>query len=308
MNPPNWLLHHETLIRLGAFVSTFVQLRLPFAVARACKADSSPRRLRHVPGWRLVLALSLACAFVSTAGTARAQPPTDANTTGQLAPLLTPLGELNSAWRFVGLPKKNADLPATQFQAAPLQGNQRAVRVSTASSYGTLVHDWKGPATGALHWIWRLDQPLTGGKAPPDLTTKAGDDAALKLCVMFDHPLERVPFFERTQLRLARSLSGEALPAATVCYVWDSAQPAGLRGANPYTQRVRYISLRGSNSPLGQSLAEQRHPVQDYLDLFKNEATPGSVPNVLAVVLGADSDNTASTSRGWLEQVEWVVP
>ncbi len=105
------------------------------------------------------------------------------------------------------------------------------MRVSTASSYGTLVHAWKGQSPGHLHWQWRLDQPLTGGHTAPDLRTKAGDDAALKLCVMFDHPLDSVPLVERTLLRLARSLSGETLPAATVCYVWDSAQAAGLRVA-----------------------------------------------------------------------------
>ncbi len=241
-----------------------------------------------------------------------------------MTPLLTTTGELNAVWRFVGFPKKHTDLPATRFEAAPLPQATRqatvagltapdtpatkaALRVSTASSYGTLVHPWQGTAPGALQWSWRLDQPLTGGKAPADLTTKAGDDAALKLCVMFDHPLARVPFFERTLLRLARTLSGEALPAATVCYVWDSAQPAGLRGANPYTRRVRYISLRGTEAPLNQWLPEQRRADQDYLDLFQDEATAGTAPHVLAVVLGADSDNTASHSLGWFEHVEWQV-
>ena len=242
----------------------------------------------------------------------------------QLAPLLTPTGDLNAAWRFVGFPKKHADLPATRFEAAAApQTTRRAteagsatpdspatkavLRVSTASSYGTLVHNWQGTAPGALQWTWRLEQPLTGGKTAADLTTKAGDDAALKLCVMFDHPLARVPFFERTLLRLARTLSGEALPAATVCYVWDSAQPAGLRGANPYTRRVRYISLRGTEASLNRWLTEQRRVDQDYLDLFQDETTAGTTPRVLAVVLGADSDNTASHSRGWFDNVQWQV-
>ena len=52
-------------------------------------------------------------------------------------------------------------------------------------------------------------------------------------------------------------------------------------------------------------LAERRQVQQDYLELFKDEA-PGQVPApLLAVVLGADSDNTASTSRGWFNQVQW---
>jgi Protein of unknown function (DUF3047) len=219
---------------------------------------------------------------------------------------VTPAGDLHAAWRYVGFPKKQADLPPTRFEAATADDHRRALRVSTARSYGTLVHDWQGAAPGALQWTWRLDQALSGGTAPPDLTTKAGDDAALKLCVMFEHPLERIPFVERTLLRLARTLSGEALPAATVCYVWDSAQPAGVQGANPYTRRVRYISLRGTEAPLKQWLAERRSPAQDYVALFQDEITSTqTAPTVLAVVIGADSDNTASTSQGWVAQVQW---
>lgn len=252
------------------------------------------------------LLLTGACAILM--GHASAQPLPVALPGGQLAPLLMPQGDLNPAWRFVGFPKKHADLTATRFEALPLDNDRRALQVSTASSYGTLVHPLTGTATGVLQWTWRLDQPLTGGKTPPDLTTKAGDDAALKLCVMFDHPLERVPFFERTLLRLARSVSGEDLPAATVCYVWDSAQPAGLQGANPYTRRVRYISLRGTEAPLNQWLTEHRRPDQDYRELFKDEVSATATARMKAVVLGADSDNTASRSRGWFDRVEWLAP
>lgn len=217
-----------------------------------------------------------------------------------LPPLLATDGALNPAWRFVGFPKKHADLPATRFEAARVDG-EAALQVRTASSYGTLVHDLNGTAPTRLQWRWRLDQPLTGGQAPPDLTTKAGDDAALKVCAMFDHPLQRVPFVERTVLRIARSVSGEDLPAATVCYVWDSAAPAGLQGANPYTRRVRYISLRGSETPAGQWVNERRDLAQDFATLFADELPAGSaVPPLRTVLIGADSDNTASRSSGWV--------
>lgn len=231
-----------------------------------------------------------------------------------LSPLLDPQGAIHPAWRVVGFPQSRQPIPLTRFEpgsaapVSPVASSARqptAVQVRTDASYGTLVHAWQGPAPAWLNWRWRLDQPLSGGPTRPDLTTKAGDDAALKLCVMFNHPLDRVPLVERTLLRLARSLSGENLPAATVCYVWDSAHPAGLRGANPYTRRVRYISLRGSDSPLGQWVDERRSPEQDFLSLFGDEASGPVAPPVLSVALGADSDNTASTSIGWVQGIQW---
>ncbi len=227
-----------------------------------------------------------------------------------LAPLIPAAGDQAPApWRAVGFPKKQAPLPMTQFVAASVDG-QRALQIRTASSYGTLVHDWSGPA-GTLAWRWRLDEPLAGGSAGPSLTTKAGDDAALKVCVMFEHALDQVPFVERTVLRLARSVSGEALPAATLCYVWDTGSDKPLQGANPYTRRVRYISLQTRTTPLAQWKAESRDVARDFITLFGDELPGGAdapvsaVPPVKAVVIGADSDNTGSRSMGWMAQVQW---
>jgi hypothetical protein len=209
-------------------------------------------------------------------------------------------------WRVVGLPKSKTDIALTRFEVGTVQG-ERALKVSTQSSYGTLVHDLPQATAGKLQWRWRLDQPLTGGKAVADLLTKASDDAALKVCVLFEQPLERVPFLERSLLRLARSVSGENLPAATICYVWDSVHPAGLQGANPYTQRVRFITLQGKGAALGQWQDELRDVAADFAMLFADELPTGSkVPKVRAVLIGADSDNTGSHSVAWVKSIDWL--
>lgn len=225
-----------------------------------------------------------------------------------LPPLTQADGAVHPGWRYVGFPKQKADIPPTVIEAGQVDG-QLAVKVVTASSYGTLVHDLKDAPPARLQWRWRLDQPLSDGKASPDLTTQAGDDAALKVCAMFEHPLERVPFVERTVLRIARSVSGEALPAATVCYVWDSGHPAGRQGANPYTKRVRYISLRGSETPARQWVSERRDLAKDFATLFADELPAGSaVPPLRTVLIGADSDNTASRSSGWVADLRSAAP
>jgi hypothetical protein len=222
-----------------------------------------------------------------------------------LAPLVPVDGTTTSPWRFVGFPKSKADIPPTRFELADVQG-ERALKVSTRASYGTWVHDLPKANPGRLQWHWRLDQPLTGGKGTADILTKAGDDAALKVCAMFHHPLDRVPFAQRTLLRIARSVSGEDLPAATLCYVWDSVHPAGLQGANPYTQRVRFITLQGKGSPLAQWQTETRDVAADFANLFADELPAGAaVPKVRAVLIGADSDNTGAQSVGWVRGLQW---
>jgi hypothetical protein len=222
-----------------------------------------------------------------------------------LSPLVPVDGKVPSPWRFVGFPKSKADIPATRFELADVQGGW-ALKVSTRASYGSWVHDLFKANPGRLQWHWRLDQPLTGGKGVADILTKAGDDAALKVCVMFDHPLDRVPFAQRTLLRIARSVSGEDLPAATLCYVWDSLHPAGLQGANPYTQRVRFITLQGQGAPLAQWQTETRDVATDFATLFADELPAGAdVPKVRALLIGADSDNTGAESVGWVRGIQW---
>lgn len=233
------------------------------------------------------------------------------DTFAPLPALLQPDGELSTAWRFVGFPKKHADLPPTLFESGSVD-QQAGLKVSTEASYGTWVNAWSGPVPARLLWRWRLDEPLSGGKSAPDLLSKDGDDAALKVCVMFNQPLERVPFLERTILRIARSVSGENLPAATLCYVWDSAGPAPRQGINPYTRRVRFISLQGRSSPLTRWVRESRDVGQDFAELFADELPQGKstpradLPPVSSVLVGADSDNTASRSTGWIAGLRWT--
>ena len=146
------------------------------------------RLLKPIPA---LMALSMACANAP----AFAQ---------SLSPLVPADGAAASTWRFVGFPKSKADIPTTRFELAEVQG-ERALKVSTRASYGTWVHDLPKVNPSRLQWRWRLDQPLTGGQVVADIQTKAGDDAALKVCVMFDHPLDRVPFGQRTLLRSAQT-------------------------------------------------------------------------------------------------------
>ncbi len=221
-----------------------------------------------------------------------------------------PLSSQHSAntpgWRFVGLPNK-PDVSATRFELGQIEG-VTGVQMRTNQSYGTWVHDWRGTA-GTLQWRWRLDQALSGGQRPADLRRKDGDDTALKVCVMFDHPLDRVPFGERTLLRVARSVTGENLPAATVCYLWDPLQAPNTTAANPYSRRVRYVVVQGTGAPTQRWLSESRDVAQDFVTLFGDELLAGStrtaVPPVMAVVIGADSDNTQSRSSAWVADIRW---
>jgi hypothetical protein len=194
-------------------------------------------------------------------------------------------------WRFAALPKQT--LPPTRFALVDFDG-RRALRIDTAGSYGNLVQAIDGADGGTLAWRWRVDQPVAGA----DLRRKEGDDTAVKVCAMFDLPLEALPFWERQKMRLARRLSGEALPAATLCYVWDPALPAGTLLPNVYSPRLRWIVLRGGDTPLAGWQTERRDLRADFLRAFGDEAA--RPPPLIAIAVGADADNTGGQSTAYV--------
>jgi Protein of unknown function (DUF3047) len=202
-----------------------------------------------------------------------------------LAPIAGPSSTPSPSWRMTLLPKQT--LAATRFDVVDIDG-VRALRVESRASYGNLLHrlDTAAPTNPVLSWRWRLERAIDGA----DLRGKASDDAAAKVCVMFDHPIDGVPFVERQLLRMARASTGEDLPAATLCYVWAPAQPADTVLPNAYTRRMRWLVLQGSGSPLGAWRSEQRDLRTDFQRAFGDEAS--AMPPVTAVLVGADADNT----------------
>lgn len=249
------------------------------------------------PQWYTAIRLIAILFGVTAAGSARAEP---------ILPPLVSGDQLGTGWRFNGLPDQKA--PPTRYDSVLLDG-QRVLRVQADASYGHLVHDLppRRAAEGLLSWRWRLDQanPLV------NLREKAGDDVALKVCISFDLPLAQVPFVERQVLRLARSRTGQALPAATVCYVWDPTLPAGTVLDNAYSRRLRMIVVRGQGDRTGTGawVTERQDVDADFRRLFGDElpgGASGNLPAVTAVAVSADADNTGGHSLGHVATLEWT--
>ncbi|CAM3574075.1 DUF3047 domain-containing protein [Polaromonas hydrogenivorans] len=200
-------------------------------------------------------------------------------------------------WRVVALPRGHK--PLTHFDITPMDGHP-VLRVQTDHSYANLVHDLPDVALAPgmhLNWRWRLDQPLRHA----DLRQRAGDDSPLKVCALFDLPIEQLGFVERNLLRVARSVSGEYLPAATLCYVWDATLPPGTLLHNAFTHRMRMIVLDSGEQHLGQWVTHRQDLAADFHRAFGEESA--TLPPLHAVLVGADSDNTADHSLAYVGDI-----
>lgn len=137
-----------------------------------------------------------------------------------------------------------------------------------------------------LRWRWKISNII----AQADLRTKAGDDFPVRLYVMFDYPLEKLPFFERNKLRLARALFDPNLPAATLCYVWDGSAPVETVTPSAYTERVKLIVVTSGAGDAGKWVGVERNIARDFRMAFGDDAPP-----VTAIALMTDTDNTGTT-------------
>ncbi len=213
-----------------------------------------------------------------------------------LAPFFqAPEGAPPAPWRIEGLPSHKK--PLSQFDIVTLDAH-KVLRVRTDHSYGTLSHAVPAQTSGGLlHWQWRLDQPL----AHADLRHKDGDDAALKVCALFDMPEDRLGVMERNLLHLAQLRSGEKLPTATLCYVWDRTLAEGTELPNPFTRMVHYVVLDSGTTPLQHWSAHTRDLGADFLRSFGQESP--TVPPLMAIAVGADADNTGGSSLAYVGDI-----
>lgn len=150
-----------------------------------------------------------------------------------------------------------------------------------------------------LNWRWKVSRPVQGGAAG----TKAGDDYSARVYVFFDYDLGRLSFLERSRVRLARAMHGDAVPAAALCYVWDARMPVGTIVPSAYTDRVRMIVVDSGAAEAGRWTRHSRNVAEDFRLAFGEKA-----PRVIGVAVATDTDNTGDEVTAWFGDLRFEAP
>ncbi len=122
-----------------------------------------------------------------------------------------------------------------------------------------------------------------------DLSEPGKTDAAARVMFAFDGDAKQLSPRNRLLFDLARTLSGEAPPYATLVYVWDATAPVGSVIVHPRNDRVRKIVVESGHGALRQWRRYRRSLVDDYRLAFGEPPGP-----LLAVAVMTDGDNTRS--------------
>lgn len=197
-------------------------------------------------------------------------------------------------WHHLTLPGKRV----TQFDAVQVDGRTAlsAAADTSASMVRRQLH--VAPADlGRLRFSWKVPALIPNA----DMAKRDTDDAPVRLVLAFEG--DRTAFSTRNAMlsELARALTGEPMPYATLMYVWCNERAPGTVLHNPRTDRIRKIVVESGAPGLGRWQDYERDVRADFLQAFGEE--PGAL---VAVALMTDSDNTGTRTQAWYGPLELV--
>jgi hypothetical protein len=121
------------------------------------------------------------------------------------------------------------------------------------------------------------------------------------LLLAFDGDRSRLSARDAALSELARVVTGEDMPYATLMYVWCNRQATGSVIRSPRTGRIRKLVLESGPARLGQWLEYERDIRADYERVFGEK--PGAL---IGVAIMTDSDNTHSRTQAWYGPVRLI--
>ncbi|MFC6282651.1 MULTISPECIES: DUF3047 domain-containing protein [Polaromonas] len=143
---------------------------------------------------------------------------------------------------------------------------------------------------GTVKFSWKLPDLIQYA----DVSVPEFDDSPVRVVLAFEG--DRGNFSAKNAMlsELARLLTGEELPYATLMYVWSKTRPAGSVIINPRTDRIRKLVVESGNGKLNSWVDYERTIRADFEKAF------GEAPGALmSVSVMTDSDNTQSNTQAW---------
>ncbi len=196
-------------------------------------------------------------------------------------------GQDPAVWQHFKFPGKQP----TQFSYMHEDG--REALAATARSSASLVRKVMHvpPADmGQIRFSWKVPALMPNA----DMAIKETDDCSVRVVLSFEGDRSKFSSKNAMLSELARLLTGEELPYATLMYVWSKNRPAGSVIINPRTDRIRKLVVESGSDRLNSWLDYERNIRADFEKAF------GEAPGALmSISVMTDSDNTQSNTKAW---------
>ncbi len=192
-----------------------------------------------------------------------------------------------AAWQHFSFPGKQP----TQFRYVREDGREAlAAKAQSSMSLVRKVMHVQPADIGMLSFSWKV--PALMPKA--DMALKEADDCSVRVVLTFAGDRSRFSSKNAMLSELARVLTGEELPYATLMYVWSKTKPPGTVIQNPRTDRIRKIVVESGYARLNTWIDYERAIRDDFEKAFGEPAGA-----LMSISVMTDSDNTRSNTQAW---------
>lgn len=167
---------------------------------------------------------------------------------------------------------------------------QPGLQVKATSSLSLLRTQLPSPQVEPMEvsFSWWVENLVEGA----DLSDSDASDAPVQLLVAFDGDRALLSARNAMLSELLLLVTGEAMPYASMVYVWANEQPVGTVIRDPRSDRIRYLVVEQGSGNLRQWVHHRRDIHADYRLVFGEELGP-----VVGLAIMTDTDNTRSTTR-----------
>ena len=149
--------------------------------------------------------------------------------------------------------------------------------------------------TPIIEWRWRVPRDSAGAASrgsPP-----------VRISLAFDGDAAKLDFDDRAKLRLAKALTVNGLPYASLLYVWRTDLKLETVYSSPHTDRVRFIVVESGEKRVDQWVTMRRNILEDYRRAFGEE--PG---DVVAVDIMTDYGDNGAPRRAQYGDITFRQP
>lgn len=191
------------------------------------------------------------------------------------------------AWQHYPLPGKRA----TTFSVMQLDG--RDVVVASADASASMLRRpirVEAADLGKINFSWMVPHLIERA----DMAVSQADDSPVRVVLAFEGDRSQFSMKNAMLSELSLTITGEALPYATLMYVWCNTRPPDSVIINPRTDRVRKMVVESGAKGLSRWLNYDRNIRADFEKAF------GEPPGALVGIgIMTDTDNTRTKTRAW---------
>ena len=147
-----------------------------------------------------------------------------------------------------------------------------------------------------LTWHWKVPELINGANN----TLHQVEDSPARVIVTFEGGREKLPEAEQINYDLAKAMTGNELPYATLMYIWENQLPEGAVIDHHFSTRVKMIVAGSGRKDLGRWHEERVNVLEDFRRAFGEEP-----PRVRAVGIMSDSDNTGGHAVAYFGDIRF---